>query len=177
MKARHAASIALAGALLLGTSGCTLFAIQGTLVHYEPSDGVGTSVGDLKFRNIIGLSADGKDVALVFTVINTSDKAEKVTVQFTDGDGDKQDATFTVQGHKALGIGAKGEDDLVLRGADVTVGGLLAVYLQYGDEPGQQVLVPVLDGSTAAYTDLLPTPLPSVTPTPVPTSTAPPVVQ
>ena len=170
MKARRAASIALAGALLLGTSGCTLFAVQGTLVHYEPSDGVGTQVGDLKFRNIIGLSDDGKDVALVFTVINTGDNAEKVSVQFTDGDGDKQDVTFTIKGHESLGIGAEGEDDLVLRGADTTVGGLLPVYLQYADEPGQQVLVPVLDGSTAAYSDLLPSPLPSVTPTPTATA-------
>ena len=170
MKARRAASIALAGALLLGTSGCTLFAVQGTLVHYEPSDGVGTQVGDLKFRNIIGLSDDGKDVALVFTVINAGDNAKKLSVQFTDGDGDKQVVTLTVKGHESLGIGARGEDDLVLRGADTTVGGLLPVYLQYGDEPGQQVLVPVLDGSTAAYSDLLPSPLPSVTPTPTPTA-------
>ena len=171
MKARRAASIALAGALLLGTSGCTLFAVQGTLVHYEPSDGVGAQVGDLKFRNIIGLSDDGKDVALVFTVINAGDSAHKLSVQFTDGAGDKQSVTLTVKGHESLGIGAQGEDDLVLRGVDITVGGLLPVYLQYGDEPGQQVLVPVLDGSTAAYSDLLPSPLPSVTPTPTPTAT------
>ncbi len=56
MKARLAASIALASALLVGTAGCTLVSINGTLKPYQPSDGAGASIGDLEFRNVLGLS-------------------------------------------------------------------------------------------------------------------------
>ena len=62
MKSRLVASVALAGALLLGTTGCTLGAVTGTLVHYQPSDGVAANVGDVKVRNLIGLSAGEKSM-------------------------------------------------------------------------------------------------------------------
>jgi hypothetical protein len=169
VKTRLAASIALAAALLVGTAGCTLGAHLGTLANYQPSDGVGADVGSIKVRNLIALSDNGEDVSLLMTVVNAGDRDAKVNFQYENADGDKVTLTATVDAHSSVGFGASGEDELVLRDAGATVGGLYPVYVQSGDEPGKQLQVPVLDGGTAAYSDLLPSPAPSPTPTPTPT--------
>jgi hypothetical protein len=159
VKARLAASIALASALLVGTAGCTLVSINGTLKPYQPSDGAGASIGDLEFRNVLGLSADGEDVALVFSVVNEGDSDETVKVQFTDGDGDKVDTEIEVGAGESVAIGHSADDQLVLRGVDATVGSLLPVYFSFGDA-GEVIEVPVLDGTQLEYSDLLPGPAP-----------------
>jgi len=172
LKTRLVASVALAGALLLGTSGCTLGAVTGTLVHYQPSDGVAANVGDIKVRNLIGLSDNGDDVSLLMSIINSGDKSISVDFQYDDANGEKSTITVTVKAHSSLHVGSGDDSQLaVLREAGATVGGLIPIYVQYGDEQGEQVLVPVLDGETAEYADLLPSPLPTFTPTPTATPT------
>ena len=175
MKARLAASVALAAALLIGTSACTLVSVNGTLKPYQPSDGAGVTVGDLKVRNILGLSEDGKDVALVFSIVNEGDSDASVKLQYTDGDGDKQDIKLEVDAGESLAVGHTADDQLVLRDVDVTVGALLDVYFSY-DSNGKSVAVPVLDGTQLEYTDLLPGPAPkpspSAPPSPSPSASA-----
>lgn len=167
MKARLATSIALATALLVGTSGCTLVSINGTLKPYQPSDGAGANVGDLKVRNLLGLSEDGEDVALVFSIVNESSDDETVTLQYTDGSGDKHDVELEVEAGKSLAVGHSADDQLVLRGVDAVVGSVVAVYFSY-DNVGKLIDVPVLDGTQLEYSDLLPgqAPKPSVEPSP-----------
>jgi hypothetical protein len=172
VKTRLVASVALAGALLLGMSACTLSAVQGTLVQYEPSDGTAATVGDIKVRNLIGLSDNGDDISLLMTIVNGGDSSASVNFQYTDSSGEKVTITIDVPGNSSVHVGSGGDaDEAILRDAGATVGGLIPVYVQYGDEPGEQVQVPVLDGATEAYADLLPQPLPTFTPTPTPTPT------
>jgi len=167
VKTRLVASVVLAGALVLGTSGCTLAAVTGTLVHYQPSDGVAANVGDIKVRNLLGLSDNGEDVALVMTIVNSGDTDASVDFQYEDSSGTKSTITIVVNAHSSVHIGGGGDNGVaILRDAGATVGGLIPIYVQYGEEQGQQVQVPVLDGQTEAYADLLPAPLPSVTATP-----------
>jgi hypothetical protein len=168
---RSAASILLAAGLLFATTGCTLFAVQGTLRHYEPSDGIGATVGQVKVRNAIALSSDGKDVAIVMTVVNEGDSTANVTFQATDSTGAKTDHTVAVQAHSAVSVGNEGDAQLVFRGVNTTVGGLLPIYVQYSNTEGKQILVPVLDGSMESYANLLPSPEPSVSATPTVTAT------
>jgi hypothetical protein len=171
VKARRAASVALIGALLFGTSGCTLFAIQGTLVQYQPSDGTTETIGDVQVTNAIALSADGQDVSLLMTLINTGDAKATVNFQVDDASGARVTIPVIVAAHSSTSVGASDSPaSAVFREVGVQVGSLLPVYVQYGDVQGKQMSVPVLDGSTAAYSTLLPTPLPSVTPTLVPTA-------
>ena len=172
MKARLAASIALAAALLIGTSACTLVSINGTLKPYEPSDGAGAVVGDLKFRNVLGLSEDGTDVALVLTIVNEGRESQKVNFSFDDESGEEQTMTVTVSGNSSLNLGHSEDEQFVLRDVDATVGGLLPVYVIYGSEQGKQIQVPVLDGSSLEYNDLLPQPKPTIKPTSTPTPVA-----
>ena len=170
MKARRAASIVLTVSVLLGTAGCTLSAIQGTQVHYEPSDGTAANVGDLKLRNVIGLSENGDDISLLMTIVNDGDSDVNVSLQYTDTSGEKVTIILGVEADSSVHFGGGGDKGVaILRNAGATVGGLFAVFVQYGDETGKQLQVPILDGSTAAYADLLPGPEPTFTAEPSPT--------
>jgi len=122
-------------------------------------------------RNMLGLSEDGEDVALVCSIVNEGTSDQTVKLQFTDGDGDKNDVSLTVPAGQSLAVGHTADDQLVLRGADVAVGGVVGVYVSY-DSYGKLIEVPVLDGSQREYSDLLPgpAPKPSATPEPTPSS-------
>jgi hypothetical protein len=174
VKARHAASIALAALLVLGTSGCTLSAVQGTLVQYQPSDGTAADIGNLKLRNVIGLTENGDDISLLMTVINSGDTELDVNFQYVDADGEKQDIPLVVPANSSVHVGAGGDTEVVLRNVGAVLGSLVAVYVYNGEE-GKELQVPTLDGSIAAYSDLLPGPAPTPTPTetatPEPTET------
>lgn len=173
MKTRLAASIALAAALLVGTAGCTLAAQVGTIGTYQPSDGVSVTVGKVKVLNIIALSDNGEDISLLMTIVNNSGKSLDVNFQYENADGERVTETASLRGHTSTGFGADGQGQIVLRDAGATVGGLIKVYVQPEGQSGKQVLVPVLDGGTAAYSDLIPgpAPTPTETATPEPTET------
>jgi len=157
--ARGAASVVLAGVLLLGTTGCTFFAVQATNIVYQPSDGTAAKVGDVKLINVIALSADGKDVALVFSAVNTGSDPVTITLQSTDPSGMTTKNSVNIAPNSTTSVGGLGSSRIILRDVNVALGGLLPVYAQYGDNEGVQMMVPVLDGSTLAqYVDLLPAP-------------------
>src|SRR6188768_1706705 len=98
VKARRAASIALAAALLIGTAGCTLTAVQGTQVPYQPSDGTAATIGDIDLRNVLGLSEDGKSVALILTVINHGSNEQTLNLQYENAAGEKKTQKVKVDG-------------------------------------------------------------------------------
>ena len=171
MKARHAASIALAALLVLGTSGCTLFAIQGTEVQYQPSDGTAADIVDIKLRNVIGLTDNGDDISLLMTIVNSGDKDANVTFKYEDADGEWTSKLLGVPAHSSVHVGGIGDTEVVLRNVGAVIGSLVTVLVQYGDEPDKQIQVPTLDGSIAAYASLIPGPEPTPTATPTPTET------
>lgn len=159
MIARGAASVVLAGVLLLGTTGCTFFAVQATNIVYQPSDGTAADVGDIKLLNMIALSADGTDVALVFSAVNTSGEPLSITLQADDATGETIVNSVNIAANSTTTVGDLGTSRIILRDVNVTLGGLFPVYAQYGNNEGVQLMVPVLDGSTLSqYTELLPAP-------------------
>ena len=166
--ARAAASVILAGALVVGTAGCTFVSRQATLIQYDPSDGVGANLGSVQIRNAIGLIDDEGDVSLVVAIVNSGTQSAKVALQF-ESNGDKTTVTKTVAAGKTASFGHfEGEDQIVILNPGVPAGGLLPVYVQYGDNPGVQMLVPVLDpvGDYEGLGPVVATPTPTPTPTP-----------
>ncbi len=165
MKARIAASVVLAAGLLLGTSGCSFFSPQSTLIHYDPSDGVGVAIGNIKVRNALLLTKDGETASLIINFINDGTKSVDLNVQYK---GSKGKVTRTI--HLASGqVKTYGSDDttqFVVNNMDTKAGELFPVFFQYGDLTGKQALVPVLDGTWSTYKGLLPSPTPTPTPTP-----------
>jgi hypothetical protein len=154
VKARLAASAALALGLALGASGCSMLTYQATTEHYDASDGVSANVGDLDLRNVLVVSEDGVDGNLVMTVVNTGEDDATLGVQFGEGGGEVVEVE--VEAGQTLVLGSDEEDPVLLEGIDAEVGGLLAMYFQYGDVEGIEKLVPVLDARLPEYADLAP---------------------
>ncbi|KFF58764.1 hypothetical protein JF66_16135 [Cryobacterium sp. MLB-32] len=164
MSARIVASVFLAAGILLGTSACGFYAPQATLIQYDPSDGVSGEVGDIAFRNALLLSEDGSTASLLVTAINNGDTAQSVVVQYEAG-GQKVTTNVTIRANSTVTIGTKDRPSVLLENIDSAPGDLFPVFLQYGDETGVELLLPVLDGTTGAqYADLLPTPTPTSIP-------------
>jgi hypothetical protein len=167
VRARVVASAASAALVAMVLAGCNFITPQATLKPYDASDGVSGKVGNIDVLNAFVISEDGVNGNLVFTALNSGGKSVTLSVQY-ESDGKKVDNTVTVTGHGATDVGGFGDgDQLYLEGIDTAPGGLLALYFQYGDEPGKQLQVPVLDASLEQYRDLAPQ-----TPTPTPTPEA-----
>jgi len=167
VRARVAASAGLVALMAIALAGCNFITPQATLKPYDPSDGVSVSVGDVDVLNALILSEDGDSGNLVFSALNTGSKDVNLTVQYESG-GDKVDLQVPLDAGATTDIGFGDDGQLFLEGIDTQPGGLLAVYFQYGDAQGRQLLVPVLDGSLEQYSPYLPT----LTPTPTATETA-----
>ncbi|WAB81953.1 hypothetical protein OVN18_02740 [Microcella daejeonensis] len=148
MKSRTAAAVALSAALLLGTTGCTFGAEIATNIEYEPSDGVGGTVGDLSLRNALLIGEDGDVLNLVVSIVNSGDSARNLTVQW-EGESGRESAEFFVPAGDLVSIGA--DQEVLVTGTDATIGSLVPVFFQYGDEPGTELLIPVLDGALPEY--------------------------
>lgn len=153
MRARIAASIGLAAVVALITAGCGFIAPQATKDGYTASDGTNATVGSIKVLNAIVLSEDGDEGNLIASISNSGTKRINVTLQY-ESDSKKVNATVSVPagGVKSLGT----DEPMILEGIDTQPGSMLPVFVQYGDETGKQILVPVLDGRQAEYSDLLP---------------------
>jgi hypothetical protein len=158
--ARTAASVVVAAGVVLGATGCSFFATQATLIKYEPSDGVSADLGDVAVRNAVVLSEDGETATLVATVINDGDSAATVNVQYTDADGEKVTSQIRADAESVTPVGYGAGDPILLENLDVTVGSLIPLYFQFGDDPGDGVLAPVLDGDQEQWSTLVPTATP-----------------
>jgi hypothetical protein len=179
VRRRIAVAAVLAVGLILGTTGCTFFAPQATLIKYDPSDGVSLNLGKLQVRNAFVISPKGTDANLIGVFINSGKTEIDVKLQYATHTADKT-TTITLPPVKlnpgqVISYGNPGVKQVVFRGADIRPGSLLKIFVQYGSVSGENLLLPVLDGSQAAYQHLGPSPLPkptkTSTPTPTPTPT------
>lgn len=151
MKARLIASVALAATVVFGATGCNLVAPQATTLQYDPSDGVSANVGDVRLLNMIVLTEDGTDGNLIFTAVNKG-SAHSLSIQYGEDD---TTVDVIVDGNVSTVFGGA-TDPVALNGIDATPGSLVTLYVQYGNETGKEILVPVLDGSIPPYDELLP---------------------
>jgi len=167
VKVRAATAAAIAALLMLGVAACAPIA---SLKPYDASDGVSTTVGQVKVLNALVLTKSGKDGNLLFSAYNPSDEPVQLNVQYDEGGARTTvQATLKPDATTDFGYGKKGQ--FLLPGLGKKPGSLAHVYFQYGDVEGSELTVPVLDGSLPQYQNLLPTPTPTPTPTPSLTAT------
>lgn len=161
--ARVAASAVLAGALLLSTTGCTFIANQATLIQYDPSDGVGTTVGSVKVRNAIALlNDDGSAASLMITLVNDGADIANVALQYGENGETVTTKKSVLPGDVAEYGTTPDGTQIVILNPGVKAGALLPVYIQYGDNEGKELLVPVMTAAgNEAYADLIPTAVPT----------------
>lgn len=153
MKIRIASSIALAAAIALGATGCSLIAPIGTMKPYAPSDGVDVNVEGIDIRNIM-LVADeaGENFNVVFTAMNQTGAPQDVAFTFVTKSGTTAKAEVNVP----AGTTVFGHPDAEITPVVVSVEGLLVgqtveTYFQAAGTPEVQHRVPVLDGTLAEY--------------------------
>ena len=142
----------------MGTTGCSFIATQATLIRYEPSDGVGVDIGNVQVRNVIALiSTDGRAVSLLITFVNSGDHNANITVQYESG-GEKTEIIKSIVAHSVKSYGnTPDEAQIIILNPGVEAGGLLPVYLQYGDHVGKQLMAPVMNADYhEEYKDLVP---------------------
>jgi hypothetical protein len=172
VRARTMATVVVAAGILLGTTGCNLYAPQATTIQYDASDGVSGDIGDLAIRNAILLTDDGENANLLVHVVNSSSEDIELLVQY-EGD-EKIDTEVTIEANSTTEIGVDGES-VPVESLNASPGSLFPVFFQYGELTGIELLVPVLTGELAEYSTLVPTPAPTETAepdeTPTPTAT------
>lgn len=164
MRARLARSVgaaALGAALVLGgLTGCTFITPQATTDHYDPSDGIGATVGDLQVRNALLLTADGTTGSLLINLDNPTEYGVQVKVQYENAADTKVDESVYINAGSVASFGGPDADRITLTDIDAPAGSLFPVFIQYGDVSGKQLWLPVLDGSMSQYADLVPTSAP-----------------
>jgi len=150
----HFVGISSLAAVLL--SGCTFTAEIANLEPYDPSDGVGATLDDVTIRNAMLITSDGGEANLVMTVINESGEDTELVVQFGEGES-RQTATLVLPAQPELTqVGTSLDNQLVVEDADLIAGALFPVYFQHGVVQGEQLNVPVLDGTLPEYELLVP---------------------
>jgi len=166
VRVRPGASIAAAVVITLTLSACSVFTRPHTQEPYDPGDGVSVTVGDIRVLNAIVFTDDGEDGNFFAAVVNSGDDDVDLTLQYRSG-GEKIDIAVEVPAGETVRFGTDGAQ-VLLPGIETPAGSLLPVYFQYGDTPGKQIDVPVLDTELDHYAGLEPTPTPTVTATPTP---------
>ena len=155
---RAATTVVLAALVVIGTSACTYLTPQSTVEAMDASDGINESIGSLDVRNAMLLSDDGETASFLVNFINGSDTGITVKVQYQASDKTKVSRDVFVNPQSVKSFGGPDAPQILFEDIDTPAGALLPVYIQYGDESGKQLQVPVLNGALTSYSDLLPSP-------------------
>lgn len=151
MRTRIASSIAAAVVTVLTLTGCGFVTPVANLEPYDPSDGVGTELGDLALRNVLLIANDSNEATLVMTVVNKADDDIVLNMQYGDADVRVTESVSLPGGNTRTNVGDAPETTVVVSDAELVLGTLFPIYFEYGSVPGEVVLVPVLDGSLPEY--------------------------
>ncbi|QYH35506.1 hypothetical protein [Salinibacterium sp. M195] len=155
---RAATSALIAGALLVGTAGCSFLTPTATLNKYDPSDGISSTVGDVELLNVLAISSDDdSSLSLMITIVNTSSASGSLTMQYESSEGERVDISKPVPSSEVKSYGTEVDGNTILiSDAGVSAGQLLPIYFQYGNDSGKELLVPVISGENVIYADLAP---------------------
>lgn len=166
---RVAASVVLAGLIVLGASGCEFISPQDTTQINQVADGMDATLGPIDVRNALLFTANGTDAALVTRLINGASSSQTVSMQYTSSTGPTTQQV-TVPANGSIIVRPGGKTSITLSGVNAKAGSLFPVYFSSGGK-NATVQVPVLDASLPGYQTLTPTPTP-VAPVPTPTHTS-----
>lgn len=153
MKLRIASSIALAAALALGATGCSMIAPQATKIPYAPSDGIDANIAGVNVRNMMLIADEsGENFNVVFTSVNETGKPVDMTVSFMRDGSASARAEFEIPEGVAQFGDPKGEQEPVLVTIpDLAPGAAVGAYFQVAGSSEVENFIPVLDGTLKDY--------------------------
>lgn len=153
MNTRRLAPVALAAAVLLGATGCSMISPQATTIPYSPSDGVNIPAsGPLLVRNALLVSdEEGTSANFLAAVVNDTDDAATL---FVGVDGVNK--SVSVPARSTVSLGVDGAEPLLFTGLDTHPGADVEISFQSGDGEGVVQSVPVLDGTLPYLAEFVP---------------------
>lgn len=144
-------AVAIASALALGTTGCSLTHNVESLREYTPSDGSQVSIGALKLRNFIILSdtADADSSYLIGSLVNSGDTDQTVALTRLDGTLAQE---IVVPAGASISFGDKGVSNALTITKGFAPGGLEDLFVKTdATSAAQSFAVPVLEGMPEQY--------------------------
>lgn len=152
MKTRRLATIALAAAVILGTSGCSLIAPHATTIEYAAADGINVDAGELAVRNaLVVASEDGEQGNFVAAVVNATDTEQSLTIAVDGGSNE----TIQIPAKTTVSFGTD-EDPIALSRLGALPGSTVVIAFDGGGTEIPTADVPVLDGTLPYLSDLVP---------------------
>jgi hypothetical protein len=149
---RIASSLALAAALALGATGCSLIAPQGTLEPYAPSDGVDVTIENIAVRNLLLIADEsGENFNVVFTGVNNSADDAIVRITFVNGSNEASADFNLVPGSTSFGNPDSDVAPQLVSIAGLKAGATVEAFFEVAGGGETQYKVPVLDGTLAEY--------------------------
>jgi hypothetical protein len=141
----------------LALAGCSATNQITTENNYSASDGVRSTIGDVRASNLLVLAAaEGEPGSLQGGLVNQSDEDRSVTLAVGD-----EETTVDLGPRETVFLGVGEQDGFVevtFPAVDVPPGGLLPVTLSTPEDGSIEVQVPVLDGTLPEYASAVPSP-------------------
>ncbi len=155
MKTRRiASSIALAAAIALGATGCSMIAPQGTTHPYAPSDGIDVTIEQVALRNLL-LVADesGDNFNVVFAGVNNTTDDLVVSMTFAHDSTEARADFLLVPGLSSFGNPEGEIAPTLVSLPGLKAGATVEVYFEVAGGGEAKYEVPVLDGTLSEYKD------------------------
>jgi len=152
---RLIASLAIGGALVLTTTGCSMISPQATTIPYSAAEGTNVhDSGPIEVRNAqIVANEDGSEGNFVAALINQTEDAHTLNVEFGDGG---PTLTVRVPANTTVSLGSEEDEPLLVKNLDAAPGTDVTTFFQSGDSEGRLASVPVLNGSLDYLAPLAP---------------------
>jgi len=152
---RLIASLAIGGALVLTTTGCSMISPQATTLPYSAAEGTNVhEAGPVEVRNAqIVANEDGSEGNFVAALINQTEDSHTLNIEFGEG-GPK--LTVRVPANTTVSLGSDEDEPLLVEDLDALPGTDVTTFFQSGDSEGALASVPVLDGSLSYLAPLAP---------------------
>ena len=151
-KARRSALATLAAAAIVGATGCSAINYQATTHQYDPSNGVGVEIEDVKYADIILLTTEeGQSARAIGSIVNTEygPEASPAEVEIT-----VEGESFSTTLEPGERVSLEHDEEFIIDGFDGDIGGFHDVEYTVDGET-QTVPTTVLDGTLKEYRDAL----------------------
>lgn len=154
---RKIAAVGIAASLLLGTSACGFMSPIASIEAYAPSDGAQVDLETVKIRNFIYLTNGNGSEALFGSIVNSGADSTSLKLQYTDeASNEKREVAFNLLPGQKLDLGYNGNSALLIDLAG-TAGKIANIFVIENNGTGQELRVPILDGTLAEYKEIFAT--------------------
>lgn len=152
---RLIASLAVGGALVLTTTGCSMISPLATTIPYSAAEGTNVhGSGPLEVRNaLIVANEDGSEGNFVAAIVNQTDDSQTLNIEIGE---DGPTLTVKVPANSTVSLGSDEDEPLLVEDLDALPGTDVTTFFQSGDAEGVLASVPVLDGSLDYLSALAP---------------------